>query len=626
MKYRLISVILMVVISFSFVSANVFASESVLPSGIPDSEIPERIDSYIEENKDTTAGVSIAVFRGEEILYKTGYGYANIEEQLVVNEDTVYEWGSVSKLLVWVSVMQLLEQGKIDLDVDVQEYLPENFFTRLKYKDPITMKHLMNHNAGWEDAIFQMCAIDSDSILPLDQALKTTEPRQINKPGKVCAYSNWGVALAGYIVERISGLPFYQYVQDNIFKPLNIEHTAVSPQHIDVPWVKTKLLESEGYTSNLSPIGDGLFNVNIYPAGSTAGTLNDFLAFAKALVPNSEGSKKLFDNDETHNVMFTATLKFPGTEIDYNNHGFWSHEYNVQALGHGGNTIMNSSYLLIDPVSGVGIVIMTNQSSETIYTYGLPPMIFGELGQMSHEEGRRDVSDIKGFYYSGRLIKEGIGKMYSLTSLRFFMDDGNNGLLFNMSNILKIEGKQIAPNTFVLTQQTGGARMDSVSRYSNIDGRNMMSAIYGDTHKLDAEMAILYISFVLYVIALLWSIVTLISNLIGYIIRKIKKDDKPNDSFKKYQIILCIAIILLLFIIIGVASMMLTMEAVVTKFIPYVIASILLGIIPLVYAIIFFKKKSTFSCTKGQKVSYVITMFMGFIMTIAILALEMYKI
>jgi cation transport ATPase len=182
-----------------------------------------------------------------------------------------------------------------------------------------------------------------------------------------------------------------------------------------------------------------LFNVNIYPAGSTAGTLNDFLAFAKALVPNSEGSKKLFDNDETHNVMFTATLKFPGTEIDYNNHGFWSHEYNVQALGHGGNTIMNSSY-------------------------------------------------------------------------------------------------------------------------------------------------------------------------------------------KKYQIILCIAIILLLFIIIGVASMMLTMEAVVTKFIPYVIASILLGIIPLVYAIIFFKKKSTFSCTKGQKVSYVITMFMGFIMTIAIMALEMYKI
>lgn len=139
-------------------------------------------------------------------------------------------------------------------------------------------------------------------------------------------------------------------------------------------------------------------------------------------------------------------------------------------------------------------------------------------------------------------------------------------------------------------------------------------------------MTILYISFVLYVIALLWSIVTLISNLIGYIIRKIKKDDKPNDSFKKYQIILCIAIILLLFIIIGVASMMLTMEAVVTKFIPYVIASILLGIIPLVYAIIFFKKKSIFSCTKGQKVSYVITMFMGFIMTIAILALEMYKI
>ena len=166
------------------------------------------------------------------------------------------------------------------------------------------------------------------------------------------------------IVERISGQPFYQYVQDNIFKPLKMEHTSLSPLNIDNPWVKSKFLESEGYTSDLSPIGDGLFYLNIYPAGSTMGTLDDFLTFAKALIPNSVGARRLFKKSETHAEMFSPTLSFPGTDIDYNNHGFWSHEYNVQALGHGGNTIMNSAYLLIDPISGVGLVLMANQAGE----------------------------------------------------------------------------------------------------------------------------------------------------------------------------------------------------------------------------------------------------------------------
>lgn len=414
MKYRLISIFLILGICFSIITTGAFAMESALPSGVPDSQIGEIIDTYIEEHKDTTAGVSIAVFRGQETLYKTGYGYANIENQLAVNDETVYEWGSVSKLLVWVSTMQLWEQGKIDLDEDIKEYLPEGFLTKLKYDEPITMKNLMNHNAGWEEVIFQMCAVDADSILPLEEALKTIEPRQVNEPGKVCAYSNWGVALAGYIVERISGQPFYQYVQDNIFKPLKMEHTSLSPLNIDNPWVKSKFLESEGYTSDLSPIGDGLFYLNIYPAGSTMGTLDDFLTFAKALIPDSVGSGQLFKKSETLTEMFSPTLSFPGTDIDYNNHGFWSH---AQALGHGGNTNMYSAYLLIDPISGVGLVLMANQAGETTYTYGLPPKVFGQLGQMASKDSRENVAGPAGFYYSGRTIKEGLGKMYTFTIL-----------------------------------------------------------------------------------------------------------------------------------------------------------------------------------------------------------------
>ena len=626
MKYRLISVFLIVGICFSIFTTGAFAMESTLPSGVPDSQIGEMIDSYIEEHKDTTAGVSIAVFRGQETLYKTAYGYANIKNQLAVNDETVYEWGSVSKLLVWVSTMQLYEQGKINLDEDIKEYLPKGFLTKLKYDEPITMKNLMNHNAGWEDAIFQMCAPNPDSVLSLKDALKTIEPRQVNEPGKVCAYSNWGVALAGYIVERISGQPFYQYVQDNIFKPLGIEHTSLSPLYIDKPWVKAKILENEGYTSNLSPIGDGLFNLNIYPAGSTTGTLDDFMTFAKALIPNSVGSGQLFKKSETHTEMFSPTLSFPGTDIDYNNHGFWSHEYNVQALGHGGNTIMNSAYLLIDPISGVGFILMANQASETTYTYGLPPMVFGQLGQMASEDSREDVKPISGFYYSARTIKKAIGKMYSLSTIRCFLDDRNGNLHFNLSDILKIEGKQIAPNTFLLTQQAGEAKNELVARYSNNGGTKMISAIYGDTLKADSFITILMLALVLYAIALLWSVITLISNLIRFIIRKVNKKERAHDLFKKYQLILCVAIISLAFVVIKIISLMLTLEVALAGFIPYVIASIVLGLIPFVYSILFFKNKNKLSCTKMQKLSYGITMCMGFIMTFTVLTLELYRL
>ena len=211
--------------------------------------------------------------------------------------------------------------------------------------------------------------------------------------------------------------------------------------------VKSKL--EQGYTSDLSPIGDGLFNLNIYPAGSTAGTVDDFLTFAKALIPNSEGAARLFAKNETHIEMFSPSLTFPGTDIDYNNHGFWSHEYNVQALGHGGNTIMNSAYLLIDPVSGVGLVIMANQANESTYTFGLPQMVFGQMGQMVSGEGREDAEEISGLYIR-RTIKEGIG--YTLSAIRLFWMMAPV-IAFNMSDMLKREGKQIFIHC--LTQQAG---------------------------------------------------------------------------------------------------------------------------------------------------------------------------
>ncbi|HCS72575.1 MAG TPA: hypothetical protein DIW17_01700, partial [Clostridiales bacterium] len=100
MKNQLTLIILIIAICFSILPTTTLAVERTLPSGLPDPKIGAIIDAYLEANKDTTAAVSIAVFRGQETLYERGYGHTNIEKQIAVDDETVYEWGSVSKLLV----------------------------------------------------------------------------------------------------------------------------------------------------------------------------------------------------------------------------------------------------------------------------------------------------------------------------------------------------------------------------------------------------------------------------------------------------------------------------------------------------------------------------------------------
>ncbi|MCZ4149089.1 hypothetical protein BZG21_32175, partial [Escherichia coli] len=121
------------------------------PSRIPLSELEETIDAYVASYEKYTAAVSVVAIKDGETIVNKAYGFANIENQRKAEPSTVFEWASISKLLVYTSVMQLVEQGKLDLETDIREYLPEGFFQKLKYDEPITLLNLMHHNAGWED-------------------------------------------------------------------------------------------------------------------------------------------------------------------------------------------------------------------------------------------------------------------------------------------------------------------------------------------------------------------------------------------------------------------------------------------------------------------------------------------
>ena len=136
----------------AFGAAQVRADQQKLPSGTPYDQIGQKIENFHKEHEKTSAGLAAAVFdKDGQTIYQKNFGYMDKEKKLAVDDSSVFEWGSATKLTVWLSVMQLWEEGKIDLKTDIKEYLPKDFLKHLKYDKPITMLDLMNHQAGFDE-------------------------------------------------------------------------------------------------------------------------------------------------------------------------------------------------------------------------------------------------------------------------------------------------------------------------------------------------------------------------------------------------------------------------------------------------------------------------------------------
>lgn len=386
-------------------ACSVKAAGKMLPSGLTYEDLPTAIEAYVSNHEKTTCGLNVIVYDRDETIYENSFGYANKESNLLSNANTVYEWGSISKLMVWVSVMQLYEEGKLDLKADIQNYLPEGFLTNLRFDKPITVIDLMNHQAGFQDTYFIQTANISE-LTSLEAALRTRQPKQVYAPGEHTAYSNWGAALAAYIVQRISGMDYVNYVHEHIFEPLHMEHTSISPTYGDNEWVHDHRLKLKCYDSDGEPIGGaGLYYILLYPAGSAAGTIGDLAKFARALTPDEKHPTPLFKKQATLKEMETPTGFYGSTDVEKNLHGLFASYYCIETLGHGGNTFGCSSMLQFDPVSGVGMVLATNQAHETTYNYDMYELVYGKFADSTLARMKREVP--KGLLLNTRGIIEG---------------------------------------------------------------------------------------------------------------------------------------------------------------------------------------------------------------------------
>jgi CubicO group peptidase (beta-lactamase class C family) len=172
------------------------------------------------------AGVTVAVVQGSEMVFAKGYGYADLAAQVPVQADqTLFFIGSDGKLFTWTAVMQLVGQGKLDQHTDVNQYL--DFEIPATFTGPITLHHLMTHTAGFEEDFNSLLLDDPRNILPLRDHLMRHMPARVYPPGAVSAYSNYGTALAGYIIERVSGQPFETYLTEHLLQPLGMTHSFV---------------------------------------------------------------------------------------------------------------------------------------------------------------------------------------------------------------------------------------------------------------------------------------------------------------------------------------------------------------------------------------------------------------
>ena len=352
------------------------------PSGMTIYDFEQFLAEHMAEHIGSdVAGASVIVVGNGDMLLSRHFGYADIENELRITADTVIDSASVSKLITWVSVMQLAEQGRLDLNADIRSYLPDGFFRRLQFDAPITMMNLMHHNAGWGDSIIGFFASSPEGVVSLGDGLHRYEPLQLFEPGFTFAYSNYGVALAGYIVEHITGMPFYTYVNQYIFAPLGMKDTSIHPTQADNPSVAARRRETRGYTQAGGKITrfhpHPLYSWT-YPTGGMTGTAEDLANFLIALMPAEGEASPLFRQEGTLEKMLTTSLSFADGAAGVA-HGFFVELFGVRVLGHLGSGQSETARFSFAPEYGFGLIVLTNQDFVHDFNREIAVALFGEF-------------------------------------------------------------------------------------------------------------------------------------------------------------------------------------------------------------------------------------------------------
>jgi CubicO group peptidase (beta-lactamase class C family) len=309
------------------------------------------------------AGAVVVVVKDGQVLSEKGFGYADIEtHRLVDPRATLFRPGSISKLFTWTAVMQLAEQGKLNLDADVNTYL--DFKIPPRDGKPITLRNLMTHTSGFEDRFKRIFADKMSLRASLADYLKNTAPARIYPPGEVTAYSNYGSAMAGYIVERVSGEQFEAYIERHIFEPLGMAHSTFRQP---LPEPLAAQLSSPYERASLPARSFEI--VGPAPAGALSATGDDMARFMIAHLQNGRLGDARILREETAREMHTPQREIVPRLKSWTL-GFIPEDRNGHVIiAHDGDSLWFHSHLSLLPDDNVGVYISLNSrrnDTETI--------------------------------------------------------------------------------------------------------------------------------------------------------------------------------------------------------------------------------------------------------------------
>ena len=297
-------------------------------------------------------GAVVSVVKDGQVVTTRGYGWADTgasggDPVAVDPQKSLFRVASISKIPTSISAMQLVEQGKVDLDADISAYL--DFEIERRFDEPLTLRHLLTHSAGFEERWKVAPTTD------LEAYVKNDPPAQVFAPGTTPAYSNYGMALAGYIVQRVSGQPFETYVREHVLEPAGMTSSTYEQP---LPKDMADLL-GPGYTSTGEEIPFEL--MGDFPAGSLTVSAPDFAAFMNAQLSRSP---KLL-REETWEQMWSPGLgeERLGNRAKAGEMGlgyFDLSRHGRRVVGHGGDIVGWHSQFELYPEENTGIFISYN--------------------------------------------------------------------------------------------------------------------------------------------------------------------------------------------------------------------------------------------------------------------------
>lgn len=416
-------------------------------------ELEAYVDGLMGAYRDAKrfAGATVAVVRDGELLFSKGYGWADVEARTPVDPATsLFRIGSVTKLFTWVAVMQLHEAGEVDLDADVNDYL--DFSIPDTYDEPITLRSLMTHTPGFEDRAFALFSrLDERSR---GERLADHVPARVRPPGVRPSYSNYGSSLAGYIVERVSGLSWEDYVERHILEPLGMHFaTARQPLPADLEEHRARgyLLEGGRHAEK------DFERIEAHgPAGGVSASADAMAPFMLAILGGgAHGDVRILEEESVEILLERASLTDP--RINDVTHGFYEQSsHGLRIVGHGGGTLTFFTDLALIPEEDLGIFVSFNSDGGAVPSMGpfrraLLDRYFG--GPPSPPDGTVDGWEERAPAYEGTFVglrrsETTFEKLLAMVMFRTTVEAGEDGELVVRHPMGTTVGREVEPGYF----------------------------------------------------------------------------------------------------------------------------------------------------------------------------------